>query len=554
MMTAGETQRVDTRAGEVVIPKSLDSAAAAMRHGVQTLVNRLNYSYQLKYLADRSLRKFALFSRQTGKTRTIAEDHSLEAVSSPGLDCVIVSASENQVYEVLRDVEWWSNIWDDLARSVLGRSIYKKAPTATDIEYWNGSRVLSRNANPRTAVGYTGPVTLDEASKIMHDEEMFDALSPITSSGPFPFRMSGTPWGARGVFWKVCTGQIPGWSGHVVTIHDAVKMGCPRDVEDLRTQHDSLKFAQEFECRFLSRLLSPFTPDFLRMCADLDLPACPPIGHRLPDGKIPRYAIGVDVGRTNDRTDIIFGCEWPAGHYQVTAIDHMRGVSFEDQFNALKPWLDNPGIERMGIDATGLGMQLAEDLYKHNPAKVTQVHFSNQSKNAMMELALARMSQGKVKVLSDSDLQSDLGSIERKVLPSGTVTYQAPRTEKGHGDAAFAFIIWLAQLADVQGQFLFDIGYGTDMVAGEDAYSTRDGSLGLFDGMGRKAIGLLPENPLAAFLAPSTSDMFTREEIAAMSDEEKIAYGLLESGPLFTLNPPRQGPGGYGMEIIDRRY
>lgn len=528
-----------TRSGLVRVPDGGD-AADSLRLAISETVGRLTYNYQFNYLADRSLRKAMLWSRQVGKSRTISGENVLDAIGAAGRDEVMTSASDIRAQELLRTAKWWSDIFDDLAKAIVGRSIYHREPTESKITYWNGSRVLSHPANPRTASGYTGPVTMDEASKILHDDEMWTALDPITSSGPFPFRMSGTPWGARGVFWEVCTGQKPGWSLHTITIHDAVRMGCPRDVDYIRSQYDALTFAQEYECQFLSKQLCPFTPDLVRMCVDLDLFDAPPVGTRV-DGRLVRYALGIDVGRTNDRTDLVFIAEWPKGFYQVTRRIPMQDVSFGEQFKAIVPWLDNPGIEVVGIDANGLGMQLAEDCYNHAPGKVKQVHLMNQNKAAMVALTLARAESGHLKLLHDQDLLTDLGSIERHVLPSsGAVSYRAKRSEKGHADSAFALFIGLSLLADTSGRVQFDFGYGTDIPVGGADF--KDGGLDV--------LGTIAESrPLAHLLTPGPESLYSPEEIRAMSEDEKEALGLVVHAPL--QGQQRRGP--FGMEIIGAR-
>jgi phage FluMu gp28-like protein len=475
----------------------------------------LLYPYQLDYVEDRNVLKAWLASRQIGKTRTGAVEQVVEGLDYPDSTGLIVSASERRAFEVLRYVVWWSKIFDEIAMDLYGRSIFAKAPSSTEVTYWNGSRIISLPANPLTASGYTGRVTWDEASKTLQDEEMFAALEPITSSGPYPFRMLGSAFGARGVFWEVCEGRRGPWSRHVTDLPRAVAQGCPRDIEAIRARYDSLTFSQEYLCKFMSRLAMAFPPDLLLKAAGLDLPS--------PEGKSEAvWGLGIDVGRTNDRTDIVWCCEYPKGAYQWTRVEHLKGAAFKEQHDFIAPILANPQIETCTIDATGLGMQLAEDLTREFPGKVQGLTFTNERKSAMVALARARMEEGRAKLRDDdADLIADFGSIERKVTATGNVVYAAKRSESGHADSAWAAMMVLSRLCST-GEVYMDFGEapaagegGAGVLAAVQEATRRRGAkrgrLNLYDA------GVL-ERP----------EVVPAEELAEMCEAEKRARGLIE--------------------------
>lgn len=507
-------------------PQPIDPVAARKATALfaSTIASQL-YPYQLRYIQDRNLRKYALWSRQVGKSRTAALDSSLTPWEKAGIDEVMVSASDTRARELLRKARWWGDLFDAAMRQVCGQSVYLREPSQSEIVWFNESRTLSHPSNPRTAAGYTGNVTLDEASKLLDDEEMWTALQPVTSSGAYIFRMTGTPWGARGVFWRVCTAQIPGFSGHLVTIHDAVRQGCPRDIARIRSECDALMFAQEYECKFVARLAQAFGPDLLRACAQLDLPTPPPVGARDAAGQPARYALGIDVGRTNDRTDVIWACEYPEGYFQVPRVASLRNAAFQDQYQFIEPIVANPGVETVKIDQNGIGRQLAEDLHRAHPGKVQGVTITAPRKAAMVSLALARMEAGRVKLDSDPELLGDLGAIERKVLPSGAITYDAPRTKAGedgggggHADAAWGFMLALSALAENRDM---NCDFGFDKEAGQDGQS-----LAVRDALARLTLPLggLPTGEQVV----GDEYGWSAEDLAAMSDEEKLVYGIRE--------------------------
>lgn len=502
----------------------------AIAKTIADLIAGLLYPYQLAYLADRDPRKLALWSRQIGKGHTTGIEAPMQAWEAPGKSEIMVSASEKQAQELLRKVIWWSDLVDEAVKKATGRSIYARRPSKSEVVYWNDSRAISLAANPRTVAGYSGDVFLDEAAKIMDDEEMHAAVGPITSSGPFAYRMTSSAWGARGIFWKACTGQLGRWNLHKVTIHDAVAQGCPRDIAQLRSEYDALTFSQEFECVFLSRQMAPFSPDLLRTCSKLPAPEPPTPGARdAIDGRLVKYAVGVDVGRTSDRTSIVWGCEYPQGVYQQTNTEHLRRINFAEQYNRLMAILANPAVDQLAIDATGVGMQLAEDLHRAHPDKVRRVTFTNANKSGMVSLGLAKMESGQFRIGDpDTDLLSDFATIERKVTQSGVVTYQAPRNSRGHGDSAWACLMMLSLLAGHKRDFLMDFGDAPD-----PNRSMQDGRIDVASALQAKvretmlaAAGLRPSQQTGELMPAEGLGLFSQEDLDEMDDDERAFYGI----------------------------
>lgn len=125
----------------------------------------------------------------------------------------------------------------------------------------------------------------------------------------------------------------------------------------------------------------------------------------------------------------------------------MRGLiellrtPFSAQRETIEALLGLPNTRRLAIDATGLGEQLAEELAARFGARVEPVKFSVESKNDLAGNLRIRVEDRSVRIAVDADIRNDWHSIERQVLPGGTVRYAADRGAggtPGHADRFWA--------------------------------------------------------------------------------------------------------------------
>ena len=95
------------------------------------------------------------------------------------------------------------------------------------------------------------------------------------------------------------------------------------------------------------------TYELIEKCED---PLCP----REPSEKASIY-MGVDVGRKRDLT-VCWGLEKIGDVYWTSWVDVLERAPFQKQFDHISERLRDRRVKRCCIDATGLGMNLAEDL------------------------------------------------------------------------------------------------------------------------------------------------------------------------------------------------
>lgn len=399
--------------------------------------------YQLKWIQDTSQQKAANWARQTGKSEALGLEVVLQALEPPPTPdhCeIIISASEKQAKEIMMKAARWARWVDEIARSVAGVSVFDGVPTSEKITFFNGVRIISLSSNPNTIAGYHGDVFWDEAAKTPRDDDIWDAIHPIISAGGYRLRITSTPWGDAGKFYEVFT-KLPDWSKHTVNIIEAVDQGAPHNVRQLRGQYDPITWAQNYMCKFLSNLTAAFPRDLIKACTELYESV------QLPPHGAGRTGIGMDIGRVHDRTAIVWTTEWPDGFYRTTKVKHLDKMPFALQERYVKDILKAGGIDRMWIDGTGIGMQMAENLQNAYPGIVEPIMFTNSRKLDLVTGLVAQMERGTFAMQPDNDLVSDLTSIRAHFLQgSKNIRYDSDRNQSGHADSAWAAMLSLGSL------------------------------------------------------------------------------------------------------------
>src|SRR5947209_5535871 len=285
----------------------------------------------------------------------------------------------------------------------------------------NGSVIYGLPANPDTARGYTGNVTLDEFAFHQDATKVFSALYPTITRG-YQLEVVSTPNGQQGKFfeiakaagltssgewkvvsdkqaltpnpsssgewrvvsgkqeltpnpsssgeWRVVSGKqeltpnhLPpitsSWSGHRVDIYQAVAQGFQIDIEGLRAGCDDEEtWLQEYCCEFLSDAQNYIPMELIMGCVSEQATTDYPLEELL--GK--ELYLGVDIGRKRDLT-VAWLFEKAGDVLWSRVLLAFKGMRFDDQEKAISDLLELEP-RRCAIDQSGLGMMLAERLAK----------------------------------------------------------------------------------------------------------------------------------------------------------------------------------------------
>jgi phage FluMu gp28-like protein len=425
--------------------------------------------YQRTWSDDLARFKAGLWSRQTGKDFSSAEEIIRDCLKRAKTTWLIAAPSERQSLESLGKCREWSEAYKLAitdARIVNESTNPEALLKSSEIIFANGARVVAVPGRPDTVRGFSANALLTEFAFFEDDDATWRAILPSITNplrgGEKKIRIISTPNGKSGRFFKIIDenllnpveGRKMAWSCHKVTIHDAVRMGLPVDIEQIREgMGDPEGFAQEFECEFLdsSNVLLPYDIIALGESADAQEFADPAFWD--VRGGNPVY-LGIDFGRTNDPT-VCWAFERIGDVLWTREVLILKGMSSPAQQSALAVRIRR--ANRVCFDYTGPGIGLGDYLVddgkgggfgEYNPAKhkfgkIELDTFSLGFKREIFpKLRRAFEAPVKVRIPVAKAVREDLHEM-RQIVRNGEYTYSAPRTAEGHSDRCTALALAL---------------------------------------------------------------------------------------------------------------
>lgn len=417
--------------------------------------------YQRRWIEDRSRFKIGMFARQTGKTFSTGGEAADDCFTAWAEDrrsrWVILSRGERQAAEMMTEViQPFTRAFYEVYNTLLKggeprfeegefRAPQEKGPDAVykmlEVRFPNGSRITALPANPDTARGFSANVILDEFAFHAKSREIWAALFPVISRTGLKLRVISTPNGKGNKFYELMTAEDTVWSRHVVDIHEAVRQGLDRDIEELRRgMADPDAWAQEYELQWLDEASAWIDYDLIAGC---EHPAA---------GRPEHYQggpcfVGVDIAARNDLF-VIWVDEAVGDVLWTREIIARRRVSFAEQDHLLDDVFRRYRVIRCRMDQTGMGEKPVEDAKRrHGQSRVEGVLFSAAAK---LELAtdLKEAMQDRRKRIPSGDplLRADLHAIKSQVGVTGIRRLIADGDTDGHADR-----FWAAALATSAG-------------------------------------------------------------------------------------------------------
>jgi phage FluMu gp28-like protein len=307
--------------------------------------------YQRRWVEDNSPLKLAVKARQIG--------YSFAATLRAVLRClehkttwIFLSKGERQSRLLMEKVQDHIRSCGIVAQAFESTFFEGTLIKQLETRFPNGSVIYGLPANPDTARGYSGHVTLDEFAFHADADKIYAALYPTITRG-YGLEVISTPNGTQGKFYELAKAaglgeQVTGyrvqgtvntgpvtchlspvtWSAHCCDIYDAVRQGLKIDLELLRAGcEDESAWQQEFCCQFVSTAENFFPPELLAASlsaearADIPLPLLASAPGALedsrqspvegnsriskfdgPNPKSSEFYLGLDIGRYHDRT------------------------------------------------------------------------------------------------------------------------------------------------------------------------------------------------------------------------------------------------------------
>ena len=408
--------------------------------------------YQQAWISDPSALRIMEKSRQIGITFADAYDSVLKAGRSDArLDVWVSSRDETQARLYLEDCREWARILK-LAADYSGHQLLDESQSSAQVlEFANGVKIFCCSSNPNALAGKRGHVKLDEFALHPDQRLLYRVAKPVTTWGG-TLSIISTHRGAQTLFNEIIQavrhqGNPMGWSLHTVPIQKAVEQGLVdrinRKNAGTETATDFLarlrrecideeQWLQEYCCVPADESTAFFSYEMLAACQHED---CRRDYGDLENCANPLY-LGMDVARVHDLCVLDVGEKVGDVTWDRLRLE-LSGSTFSEIEHELYRLLELPAMARACIDATGMGMQLAERARERFGSKVEPITFTRAVKEQLAFGLRADFEDRKVRIPFDEALVADLRALRKEVSLGGNIRF-AGESADSHCDRAWA--------------------------------------------------------------------------------------------------------------------
>ena len=392
--------------------------------------------YQERLLRDKSKRIVVRWSRQAGKTTTVALKALCFALSNPKTLTLIVAPSLRQSMIMGDRVE---DFLDQLSLRLRRKLVAKEQRTVK--RFKNGSRIIILPNSPQLLRGYTADLVIPDEANFFNDDELvfYSVLYPMLATTDGILIVPSTPWNKDSVFYRMCKSDE--FSKHVVTCEDVVKVGLIKQsfIDQMRQELPEERFRREFYAEFIEDSDNWLTQSLIVNCIDSQLELCD--FHSALKGN---FFVGVDFGKHRDHSVIVVvdkstkdlrlvhAHRFPLKTDYASVIGYIR--SLRDRWHS---------VRSVYADITGVGDYIVEDMTKSGITNVIGVPFTICNKEEMATIAREKMRAGEVKIpywptktSSDIDFTAELNVEKFELLKTGHIKFAHP--EGSHDDVFWA--------------------------------------------------------------------------------------------------------------------
>jgi phage FluMu gp28-like protein len=426
-----------------------------------TCFERYFLPYQTAWRRDSSRLRICQKSRQIGLSYVDSYDSVLKAALATGRDVWVMSRDEAQAKQYIRYCKRWASVLQFAAED-FGERVFTfkdgKSAKVQVLSFASGFSVYALSSNPDAIVGKTGHVKLDEFALHKDQRTLYAVAKPVIQWGG-TLSIISTHRGIGTVFNEIITeirekGNRMGWSLHTIPIQTAVAQGLVERInasnagrsgetakaesreEWLRRQRaeciDEEQWLQEYCCVPANEAAAFVSYELLDGCTE---PQCLRDFAYLESCPNPLF-LGVDVARKKDL------CVLDVGERIGDVVwDRLRLELLNRRFSEIEEELYRllklRQLKRACIDATGLGLQLAERARERFLGKVEPITFTASAKEELAVSFKVDLEKRHVRLADDDKLRADLRGIRKEVTMSGNIRY-AGETEGSHCDRFWA--------------------------------------------------------------------------------------------------------------------
>lgn len=422
--------------------------------------------YQREWLSNRNPVKIWEKSRRIGATYVQAYEDVEDCVSKTVPQVWFSSADESAGKEYIDYCAMWAKVFNVVAEAFDEEVLDNGSKIQVlGIKFANGTKITALSSNPKGFRSKGGKVILDEFAFHKSAKELWDAASPATTWG-YPIRILSTHNGKQCLYYRqLQKAEENGWWKFSVTIHEAVRQGLADKitgkklsdeeraawVEALRKKVGSIStWKQEYECEAEDGVSAFLTYELISKAENkscrLALNASVMDLKEWTSERDTLY-LGMDIARKK-HLSVIWIISADADFNLTMAVVELEKTPFDIQKSILFSFLELPQIRRACIDATGIGMNLAEDAERRFGEKVESVMFTNASKQEMATQLFLKFEAGHIAIPASDLIQQDLHSVKKIVTASGNIRYDQSNDDDsdkkendGHADRFWALAL-----------------------------------------------------------------------------------------------------------------
>ena len=378
--------------------------------------------YQREVLLDESQMVCLLWSRQSGKTTTVAAKMLWTALTRPGSNLAVVSPSMRQSKAVIGKMARLA------ARLPTGRveSIQK-----TRIDMANGSIIEAYPNNPHTIRGPSlNMVYCDEMNYIRDDKDLYDAILFTISATNGTFIASSTPGSSDSIFYQIWNNPAYKFSRHHVTWKDALEPNGPLKQNLLPTiraqlESDPWRWMREMEAKFAENQESFFPLELLTNAVDEGL-SYRDLAEQVTGKTL--YA-GLDFGKHRDYS--VLAVVEHDRETKLASLVHLHRFPLETDYSGVigyaKRLVDQwKEVVRITTDTTGVGDVVTAEMRNIGLKQTWGITFTAKTKTDILENLHRSLSSKRLKLAYDNDLIGEMNSERCEISKSGQLLFSHP--------------------------------------------------------------------------------------------------------------------------------
>jgi phage FluMu gp28-like protein len=430
--------------------------------------------YQIDWIRDESPLKLCQKGRQVGLSFADSYDSVRKAARRGGRDVWVMSRDEIQAKQYVGYCKRWAQLLEqpleDLGEHLLHR-VRGQALRAQAIRFSSGATIFGLSSNPDAIVGKSGHVKLDEFALHKDQRTLYAVAKPVIQWGG-TLAIISTHRGAGTVFNELIrgiqeAGNPMGWSLHTIPIQRAVEAGLVERIDRVRARRaaagaqaeaitesrteeqvrarreewlrqqraeciDEEQWLQEYCCVPADESAAFITYELITQCQE---PGCLRDFEYLRRCRNPLY-LGMDVARKQDLCVIDVGERIEDVIWDRLRLE-LQNASFAQSRAELYRLLRLENLQRACLDASGLGLQLAEEARTEFGWKVEPITFTAPIKEALAFGLRADLEERRLRLDPDDRLRADLRGIRKEVSLSGNIRF-AGESADSHCDRFWA--------------------------------------------------------------------------------------------------------------------